>query len=255
MALWDSLGKMASEATAKAVEQAKILAETTRLNSLISDEEKRINDILYQIGKHYYTLHHDDCEDAFSGLFAAIGESEKKIQQYHLQIQDAKGITRCDKCGAEVAKGAAYCSACGAQMPVAEVVDTAENTCRKCGAVVEEGMRFCTVCGNPLMTLELPSTPPEAEEALSSPEDQACTPTVSSQEKKMQSSEKILTCTGCGEKVEPGMRFCTVCGNPIDAAPETALGITPKQRVCSNCGTVLDDNDVFCAECGAAIEK
>lgn len=68
MALWDNLSKKASETTTKAAQQMKALSETTKLNCLISDEEKKINNSYYQIGKLYASVHQSDCEEAFAGI-------------------------------------------------------------------------------------------------------------------------------------------------------------------------------------------
>lgn len=151
MALWDNISKKASETTAKAVQQAKILSETTRLNGLVSDEEKKITNNYYQIGKLYAAMHQNDYEEEFAGMIAAIAESEQKVKAYRMQIQNLKGVIRCENCGAEVAKGVAFCSACGSAMPKVEAVDSSKYTkCARCGAVVEKGMRFCTSCGEPM---------------------------------------------------------------------------------------------------------
>lgn len=152
MALWDSLTKKASETTAKAVQQAKILAETTKLNSQIADEEKKISNNYYQIGKLYAAMHQNDCEEDFAGMLAEIAEAEQKIRELKIQIQDIKGVVRCESCGAEVSKESAFCSACGAALPKVEVVveDPDHEKCDSCGALVEKGMRFCTACGKPL---------------------------------------------------------------------------------------------------------
>lgn len=192
MALWDSLGKKASETTAKAVQQARILSETAKLNSLISDEDKRINNYYYQIGKLYATIHQNDCEDDFKGMIAAIVESEQKIKEYRVQIHNIKGVVHCEKCGAEVAKGAAFCSSCGAEMPKIEnsAVDNTEK-CSNCGAVVEKGMRFCTSCGKPMIALE----------ATNSNQTEAVAPK--------------HVCPNCGVELEDDVIFCSECGTKV----------------------------------------
>lgn len=195
MAFFDNLGKKASEATAKAVQKAQELSETTRLNSLISDEEKKVNNTYYQIGKLYVSLHGGDCEEEFAGMITSIFESEQKISGYRIQIQDLKGVQRCEKCGAEVARGVAFCSACGAPMPKAETVMSDDCVrCENCGASVKRGMRFCTSCGKP-MTVTPIIHPDSIEETV---------------EVKETTAEKI--CPGCGTKITEDIAFCTECG-------------------------------------------
>lgn len=126
MAFWDNLSKKASEAADKAAQQVKVLSETTKLNSAVSDEEKKISVNYSEIGKLYVSLHKDDCEEAFAEMIAAIVESEAKIAEYKEQIKVIKGVQVCEKCLAEMPRGTAFCSACGAPMPKVEeeIVDT-----------------------------------------------------------------------------------------------------------------------------------
>lgn len=139
MAFWDNLSKKASEAADKAAQQVKVLSETTKLNSAVSEEEKKINTNYSEIGKLYVSLHKDDCEEAFAAMIAAIAESEAKIADYKEQIKVVKGIQVCEKCLAEMPRGTAFCSACGAPMPkTEEVVAESEEIVDTTAEVVEE---------------------------------------------------------------------------------------------------------------------
>ena len=194
MALWDNISKKASATTAKAAQQVKILTETTKLNSMISDEEKKINNHYYEIGKRYATLHQNDPEQELAELVAAVVESEKKIKEYRTQIQDMKGVACCEKCGAEVAKEAAFCSVCGAPVPkpAVPVRDDMEK-CASCGAMVEKGMRFCTNCGKPMESF--------AEDAVQ----------IIDVETVAEAPAKRV-CVNCGAELDDGTLFCTQCG-------------------------------------------
>ena len=187
MALWDNITKKASETTAKAIQQAKILSETTRLNGLISDEEGKIDTAYFQIGKLYTARYRENPQDEFAGLIAAIVEAEQKIAEYRIQIQDVKGVLRCANCGAEVAKGMAFCSACGTAMPKVEGAETSNQVkCEECGAMVEKGMRFCTACGKPMKAAAQPAEAPAKR-----------------------------VCAKCGTESAPDMAFCSECGNKL----------------------------------------
>ena len=194
MALWDNFTKKASETTAKAIQQAKILSETAKLNSMISDEETKISTAYFQIGKLYHSQHLQDPGEDYAAMFAAIAEAEAKIRDYRTQIQDIKGVCRCEKCGAEVAKGVAFCSSCGAAIPKAEpVVSDTHNICPGCGAQVEKGMRFCTACGTPM-------TAPAEQAEAPAPE---------------QSAPEKRFCANCGAEIAKDMAFCTECGAKV----------------------------------------
>lgn len=195
MAFFDKLSKTVTEASQKTIAKTKELADTSRLNSLISDEEKTITNQYFQIGKLYASLHKDDYEEDFAGMIAAIADAEAKIRDYKKQIQDIKGVQRCEKCGAEVANGAAFCSSCGATMPKIQApvaVDVVK--CENCGTEVKKGMRFCTSCGKPMQSAAVVTTPePEATVEVA--------------------QEKV--CPNCGAKIEDGVAFCTECGTKL----------------------------------------
>lgn len=124
MSFFDDLGKKLSQAGQTAAQKTKEIAEVAKLNSQISDEEKRINDLYLQLGKLYVSLHDESHEADFDGLIKSLHESENKVKECRQQIKDIKGVVVCEKCGAEVSNGAAFCSACGAPMPVVSPVET-----------------------------------------------------------------------------------------------------------------------------------
>lgn len=194
MAFFESLGKKASEATAKAAQQAKVFSETSKLNSLISEEEKKINGNYYELGKLYAAIHQNDYEENFAGMITAIAASERKIKAYRAQILEVKGVMHCQKCGAEVAKGSAFCSSCGNPMPKNETVDLSKcDKCAQCGALVEKGMRFCTTCGSPMSApVVAPAEQPNVPEAAAT-----------------------HTCPKCNAVLEADALFCTECGEKI----------------------------------------
>lgn len=136
MSFFDDLGKKISQAGQTAVQKTKEMADVAKLNSAVSDEEKRIEDSYKEIGKLYVSLHTADHEADFDAYFSAIQEAENKIKEYRQQLKEIKGVVKCEKCGAEVAKDAAFCSSCGAPMPketpaeeapVAEAVEVASE--------------------------------------------------------------------------------------------------------------------------------
>ncbi len=124
MAFFDELGKKISKAGQSAVQKGKELADIAKINSAVSDEERKIDDSYREIGKLYFSMHGEDPDVDFAAMISAIRESERKIVEYKQQIKDIKGVVCCEKCGAEVSSNAAFCSACGAPMPVVKPVET-----------------------------------------------------------------------------------------------------------------------------------
>ena len=191
MTFWNNLSQKTSETTAKAVQKAKELSDIAKFNGMISEEETKINNTYYQIGKLYAAMHLHDCEKEFEGMIAVVQESNEKIQSYKQQIQDIKGVVRCAQCGAEVQAGTAFCSSCGAAMPKAQPAQADDAVrCEGCGAMVKQGVRFCTSCGRPMAQFTGAETSNE-------------TP-VSVQDKRL--------CPNCGAEAEEGADFCMECG-------------------------------------------
>ena len=201
MPFFDSITKKASEATARAAQKAQEFSETAKLNSMISDAEKQINNTYYQIGKLYVSIHGADGEEAFAGMVATIADAEQKIIDYRSQIQNIKGVQRCEKCGAEVQRGTAFCSACGAAMPKIETITSKDVVqCENCGAMVKADMRFCTSCGKPMVK---PQSADQIERAM--PESVPDTPTVGTK-----------LCPHCNAVVSGEVVFCTECGGKLE---------------------------------------
>ncbi len=194
MAFLDKLSKTVTEASQKTIAKTKELADTSRLNSMISEEEKVITNQYFQIGKLYVSIHKDDFEDDFARMIGSIAEAEAKIKDYKKQIQDIKGIQRCEKCGAEVPSDAAFCSSCGATMPkIQALVSDDYVKCENCGTEVKKGMRFCTSCGKPMEVVAVAPVVTETEIETA--------------------QEKI--CPNCGAKADDGLAFCTECGTKL----------------------------------------
>lgn len=212
VAFWDNLGQKASETTAKAVQKAKDLSDVAKYNSMISEEETKINNTYYQIGKLYLAVHGNDPEPDFAGFVSSIVESNQKIETYKQQILDIRGVQRCPKCGAEIQLGVAFCSACGAPVPH-EKPAVAEDLikCNNCGSMVKKGVRFCTACGSPMT---YPTTAPApAQEAAPTPEATPA-PTFEMPPIPEQPAPAVdgKVCPKCGAAVDESLSFCTNCG-------------------------------------------
>lgn len=200
MAFFDELGKKVSEAGQKTLQKTKELSDTARLNSMLSDEERRIDNYYFEIGKLYAFLHGNDYEEDFATMIQGIEDAKCKMQDLKKQIQEVKGVQTCEKCGAEVPKEAAFCSSCGGMMPKAQVeVPMDLMKCESCGAFVKSGMRFCTSCGKPLEVVEKLADVEKEQQTLI--------------EEQEEVKEKV--CVNCGAKLTDDLVFCTECGTKI----------------------------------------
>ncbi len=262
MAFFDSIGKKISQTGQAAVQKTKQMADVAKLNSDISDEEKKSTNIYYQIGQLYVSLHKDNPETDFEVLIEQLNESQTKIENLKQQIQDIKGVKRCTTCGAEIPNNATFCSSCGTAVIQQKAVDAANLIkCTNCGKMIEKGMKFCTFCGSEIIPQHI------------------------------QNSE--MKCLSCGAVLDNGVAFCTHCGKPVPKEKESSSDKLNKDDIisnisneplkntfeetieqvykqsavetqqediqateirCKNCGATLEEDFMFCTECGTKVE-
>lgn len=157
--------------------KTKELAEITKLNLQISNEEDRIKSKYAEIGKLYFELYSSAPDEKFADFCTAIVDTQTKIAGLREQVQEIKGVKKCSKCGAEIAYTATFCSSCGTanetpsktEAPKAEEVATepvetaqaecdnatqadtsSEITCPTCKNNVPVDTVFCPNCGSKL---------------------------------------------------------------------------------------------------------
>jgi ribosomal protein L40E len=149
MAIFDEIGKKITNAGQSVVKGTKDMAETSRLNSQIVEEQKQIARLYAEIGEVYYQQLRDNAGSQFQERCAAVTAALGRIASYRQELQQLKGVKSCAKCGAEIPVTAAFCGICGAPAesapPAAEPLP--RKFCANCGAEVEAGAAFCLSCG------------------------------------------------------------------------------------------------------------
>lgn len=152
MAFFEKIGKTITDAGQGVARETKNLADIARLNSSISDKEKRIAAIYSEIGKAYYEHHKNDAVAEEAASINEINALFAEIEKHREEIGRIKGLTKCPSCGADVARGAAFCNSCGQAIaqPEPEPMPADGRVCPSCGAEVPEGNLFCTSCGTKL---------------------------------------------------------------------------------------------------------
>ncbi len=150
MAFFEDLGKKVSQTSQDAIKKTKAMAETARINSQISAENKTVWDSFTKLGQRYFELFGENPDDSLAEYVAAIRDSRQKIEEYEEQITKLKGLTRCPNCGAEMRDAAVFCTACGTKLPEPppeEELPTAGNICKSCGKELGDDAVFCPGCG------------------------------------------------------------------------------------------------------------
>lgn len=90
MGFFDDLGKKVTDAGQKTMQKAQEMSEVARINSLISQNESKINNVYYQIGKLFVSIYGNDCREEFAGMVATVAELEQQNATYKKQIQDVR---------------------------------------------------------------------------------------------------------------------------------------------------------------------
>ncbi|MCL2222279.1 MAG: zinc ribbon domain-containing protein [Oscillospiraceae bacterium] len=154
MPLLDQLSKKITATTQNVVRSTKEFADTARLNSMIGDEQRKIDSLYAQIGKLYYENEEHKSETEIGQHCNIITIAMERIEELQAEINQIKGVVPCPVCGADVPLSSTFCGGCGTKTvddnEIESDVQTGVNTksCQKCGEGVEEDLVFCTSCGN-----------------------------------------------------------------------------------------------------------
>lgn len=247
MAFLDDLNRKISQAGQK----AKDFSDTSRINSLISEEEKKINGYYNQVGKLYVSLHTSDYEPDFEGFMASIADSEAKLKDLRFQLQQLKGVKKCPQCNGDVALNAAFCPTCGFQMPRSE----AENNlvkCVSCGQFVANNLRFCTFCGKPMNAVPVVEQP--AAQMYAQPS--AAPGFVQQPVAPVYAQPHVAPETPVYEQApESTLQLEPTVNEQAPVTPEFIQQPVsqPSNIFCSQCGFSLPSDSAFCTECGSKI--
>ena len=198
MALFEQIGKKIADASHGVVKQTRNLTDTTRLNAKISENKKKMSQLLFEMGNDYYKKHRKDqnCEeqeyiDQINALF-------HEILKYQEEIETIKTSEICKVCGSRIADGEEFCMSCGTRVGADEVEyedDESESVrcCPTCGEEVDEESVFCTACGQKLEDAEDECSDEEYEDG----------------------EESVRVCPTCGTEAEDDDIFCMNCGTKL----------------------------------------
>lgn len=90
MAFLDKIGKKIGDVAGSATDMAKDFAETTKLNSEISAEEKQINQWFLEIGKLIFENEKENPDSVVAEFIAKIKSSQQSIEELKRKIEEIK---------------------------------------------------------------------------------------------------------------------------------------------------------------------
>ena len=90
MAFLDKIGKKIGDVAGSASEMAKDFAETTKINSEISAEEKQINQYFLELGKFVFESEKDNSESPVAETINKIIASQQAIEDLKRKIEEIK---------------------------------------------------------------------------------------------------------------------------------------------------------------------
>ena len=222
MSFFEKFGEKLTSAGKDVARKTKELADTAKLNMQISSEEDNIKNKYVEIGKLYYELFSSSPDDKFSEFCNSITESKNKIESLKVQIMEIKGVTKCSKCGAEIAYTATFCSSCGSPNASTEAGNSDKEDQNSEGT---EKVVSGEKCDNS-QDVQLG----ESGEKCDCSQD-------------VQQSESDEKCD-CSQDVQQSESGETSDVTDVDSA---AL-------VCPECGNTVDAEAVFCPECGGKLK-
>ena len=153
MAFFEQIGKHLTDASQNVAQQTKNIADVSKMNSAISEREKRILQLYSLIGQSYYDRHKNDCLAEEMDKIVEINALFSEISDFREKIKQIKGVTKCQNCGADVPADASFCNACGTKVirfTESYVKETRERRCPACNTVVDKDNLFCNNCGKEL---------------------------------------------------------------------------------------------------------
>lgn len=90
MSFLNNLGKKLGDVAESATDKAKDFAETSKLNSAISAEEKQINQYFLEIGKTIFEQERNNPDSPVAALCDKISQSLQTIEELKNKITEIK---------------------------------------------------------------------------------------------------------------------------------------------------------------------
>ena len=155
MAFWEKMGETLTVKGKDVADKARELAEVNRLNTQISAQKNKIENLYKEIGQMIYENREDWKAADVSAQIEQIDSAQESIEGLQKDILRIKGVRQCENCGAEIDKNMAFCPKCGTAMaidepePENEEIPTEQTAflCPGCNKEIDADLAFCPFCG------------------------------------------------------------------------------------------------------------
>lgn len=145
-AFFEGLGKKFSQTGQDAMKKTKGLAEISRLNSQIADEEKKLNKLYLKLGQLYYQMNTENPDPVYLDICQAIGGCLQTIDRHQVMVDEIKGIKKCRRCQTEVPLSSTFCPTCGNKLSEDREIPVSA-ICPECGMENGSSATTCIKCG------------------------------------------------------------------------------------------------------------
>ncbi len=113
------LGKTITKVTQRAVGKTGSMIESSRINSLIAQEEALLREKEIALGKRYYALIRDGAaaaDEESAPLVSETGEILDRLLDLRKELAEVRGMKVCPACTELVPPDSTFCPKCGAPM-------------------------------------------------------------------------------------------------------------------------------------------
>ena len=126
MAFFENLGKKISRVGEVTVDKTKKVTNIAIVNTKISEAERKIEKLYKDLGEAYCVNFGDNPANELKIIIDDINLKKSEIEELRKELDDIKGVKKCNNCGENIDSTAAFCPKCGAQIPVEEAKEVEE---------------------------------------------------------------------------------------------------------------------------------
>lgn len=245
MSIFNEIGFVIGKGTGEIGTKAKVMRESSKLNIMAGEEEKKLVSYYQSIGQIYADIHKNDYEPAFAELMTMVETSKNNLMTYRRQSEELKQIRNCSVCGRPIVGDGQFCSFCGNRIDNNIGLNSANVmppiTCCRCGKILDTDAKFCENCGLPV------------EETLKKIKEQTVDSPVTYERVELGKDVELQSQIELGRNVELSEQVKIKKEYVTSDKQENQISDIPSSLICPACGEKIEERAVFCGNCGNRI--